>query len=39
MGNNARKYVQGNFLLPHYLKNWLLVYHSMKNGQDMMVRM
>ncbi|HKJ69288.1 MAG TPA: glycosyltransferase [bacterium] len=34
LGENARKYVQENFLLPHYLKNWLLVFHSVHlNGQ------
>jgi len=33
LGENAHKYVRENFLLPHYLKNWLLVFHSvLKQG-------
>jgi len=39
LSENARKYVQENFLLPHYLKNWLLVFHSVNNGGDGVVRL
>ncbi|MCF7803767.1 MAG: glycosyltransferase [Candidatus Marinimicrobia bacterium] len=39
LGENARKYVQENFLLPHYLKNWLLVFHSVRDGHDGIVRL
>jgi len=39
LGNNARKYVQENFLLPHYLQNWLLVFHSVRNSGSHIVRL
>lgn len=39
LGENARKYVQENFLLPHYLKNWLLVFHSVQDGSNGIVRL
>ncbi len=39
LGENAHKYVRENFLLPHYLKNWLLVFHSVRNGECSVVRL
>jgi len=39
LGENARKFVQENFLLPHYLQNWLLVFHSVQNGGSNIVRL
>ena len=39
LGERAHKYVRENFLLPHYLKNWLLVFHSVRNGERNIVHL
>ena len=37
MGRVGRELVKQNFLMAHYLKNWLLVLHGLKHRENHIV--
>jgi len=39
IGENARQYVHENFLLPIYLKNWLMVLLSLRMGRESVIHL